>query len=396
MSTIASAPTLGVEEEIMVIDRTTFAPAVPHPACVAELKKQLGERVALEYKAGVIELVTGVHRDVFALVEEAGASRYEAHQVLTRFGYAGLPMALHPWANALELPAREGERYRKIERQKGDAVRGLAAQGVHLHVGTFDIKGPERLALLPALMHFAPIHAAITAASPFWAFHDTDQASWRQRILMQLASGLPLAAADLGELERLSAAFAQAGGPADASEHWGLVRLGAGKPTIEFRAFDTAASLDAIPWQAALTAAAVHAGRCGTLPAPTISPAAAAWVCATNLDRAAADGSDAQLVDPYDLKARSVNETLEIWKSRLAATIDTLGYGDAIALMPASIEAPARAQRALVAEAEAQALLRGLLERDARQFALRQLVERALIEAAATPAMPWALRSRAA
>lgn len=395
MTSNAQAPTYGLEEELTVIDRGTLSPAVPHPDCVAELKARLGNRLSLEYKATVIELVTGIHSSVFDLTEEAAANRNEASVILVRNGYAALPLATHPWAASLDLPAREGDRYRQIESQKGDAVRHLAANGVHLHVGTYD-GDEERLRHLPKLIHLTALHAAVTASSPFAEGRDTGQASWRLRILMQLASSLPLMAEGPEELIRVYGALASAGGPKDASEQWGLVRLGAGKPTIEFRAADTTPSLDDIAWLAALTGAAVYAERMSMLPPLATSAPVSAYLYAANLDRIAAEGAEAVLVDPFDWQARTIAETVEAWIARLAPAIDALGLGEAIALRPAPLGAPWRDMKVFADAAEAEALVRGLSADDARMLAYRRMIERSLIQAAATPKMPWASTALAA
>lgn len=395
MTGIAQKPTYGLEEELMVIDRGTLAPATPHAGCLAELQNHLGSRFALEYKATVIELVTGVHSSVYELTEEAAANRHEANVILARSGYAALPLATHPFARSLEVPAREGDRYRRIETQKGDAVRHLAANGVHLHVGTYE-GDAERLSHLPKLVHLTAIHAAVSASSPFAEGRDTGQASWRLRILMQLASSLPLMAADTDELGRVYGALAAAGGPRDASEQWGLVRLGAGKPTIEFRGADTTPSLDDVTWLAALTGAAAYAERMGLLPPLGMSASASAYLYAANLDCVAASGADAVLVDPFDWQARPVSEAIETWVTRLAPAIDALGLADAIALRPARPTTAWKDMKSFVDSIVADALGRGLSIADAQHLAWRRVIERSLLQASTTPSMPWAHAALAA
>ena len=322
--------TAGLEEELFVIDQATFAPVVPTEACVAALSQRLGTRYAGEYKAGVVELVTTVHRCPFELVEEVAANRCEANAILARFGYVALPMAMLPAVDCLDLPAREGERYRWIEGRKGDAVRRLGANGVHLHIGTM-LDDEERLRVIRQVVDFALIHAAVTSASPFAYGRDTGQASWRLRTLMQLASPLPFAPANLAEMRRTYEALRQVGGPRDASEQWGLVRLGAGKkpgekPTIEFRGADTTASLDHLVWLVALTAAAVDAARQGQLPARCVSDPVADYFFGVNADSVARDGQEAMLVDTVGrLSAKSVPALISAWEERLQPSIERAG-----------------------------------------------------------------------
>lgn len=396
--------TAGVEEELFIVDKATLMPVIPTDACVAALKSRLGPRYSGEYKAGVIELVTHVHDDVFELVEQAAANRCEADAILAKFGYVSLPMAMHPTVDCLMLPPREGDRYRQIEGQKGDAVRRLGANGVHVHIGTM-LNDEERVKVLRQVVDLSLIHAAVTAASPLAYGRDTGQASWRLRTLMQLASPLPLSAANLQELRRVYAVMRDAGGPRDASEQWGLVRLGAGgqpgqkvgeKQTIEFRAADTIPSLDHLTWLVALTAAAVDAARKGIFPARDCSEPTAAYLYCMNIDRIAALGQEAMLIDAIDMKPKSVPAFISDWTLRLRPSIDSLGLGAAIALRPTALPSYWREMRTLALDIEREALRRGLPGDAARAQSHRQVMRSALAQSKLTPAMPWAERRLAA
>ena len=381
------APTWGAEEEGFICDAGTMVPVTPIAECGEMLKRQLGSRFSLEYKACVGELITRVHTDPFALSEEVAANRFEARSILERFGYQYVPLATHPRAVALEAPARDDDRYHWIEGQKGNAVKNLLVNGGHMHVGTYE-SDLERLQALPALLPLVAIHAAATACSPFFDGRETGQATWRLRVLNQLAPALPFTPKTVAEHHRLIKALADAGGPRDASEHWGLLRLGSnGKPTVEFRAADTCPSLDHIVWLAALSGAAVHAQRIGYLQAPATSNANAIFLA--NLDRIAGDGPAAMLIDPYDISAKTLSEYVQAAIDRVAASISALNLADAIAHIPRSFDHHADALRNAVKDARDAASARGLSDDDARTAGQRAGADWAVGQSLNTPNMSW-------
>ena len=95
------------------------------------------------------------------------ANRFEARSILQRFECELVPLATHPQAIALETPARDDDRYHWIEGQKGDAVKKLLVNGVHLHVGTYE-HDIERMQALPVLLPLAPIHALSAQLTGAW------------------------------------------------------------------------------------------------------------------------------------------------------------------------------------------------------------------------------------
>lgn len=379
----------GMEEEHFVVHVQTGTLVTPIPECRKLIEQRLRTRAAWEYKAGVLELVTSVCREPTQLIEEAAANRHEASAILRRFDCSLLPLATHPLADARTAPAREGQRYRWIELNKGNAVKNLLVNGVHLHVGTYP-NDAARLRAVPVLMHLVPIHAAATACSPHFEAEDTGQESWRLRVLMQLASLLPAAPRTAEGLARLGHAMREAGGPRDGSEQWGLIRPGAGgKPTIEFRAADASPSLDPMVWLAALSGAAVHAERIGNVTAPPVEPWDAIMMYLVNLDNVAAHGADARLIDPFDGCTKTVNAYVAAWVARCASSIDELGLAHAISLIPKQIRHPAAALRGVVEASRRSLEARGVSVADAAQFALRAALPWALQQAEQTPQMTW-------
>jgi len=397
-------PTLGLEEEVFIVHRETGMPALISERCREELKRTLGPRCQGEYKACVLELVTRLQsHDPHHLIYEAAANRHRANAILARHDLRTLSVACHPTAAALELPARvcelspeENRRYRRIERFKGDAVGNLAVNGVHLHVGTY--KSVERHNALPTLMHIAPLHAGLTACSPYFNGRDTGQESWRLRVLMMLSSTLPVLDETVEEQRELEQLLSRAGGPADESEHWGLIRNGANKPTIEFRAADTAPGLDMLIGLAALTASAAYAVRKGWLKRPHCSDRRGLSIYQFNLEAVAAYGSKATLIDPFDSRLRSVPDYAAAWATRCEQAVDALDLGDTVVefMQLVSRGNPGQEMRLLMAETCEEARAPGIASPVVTTLSAQRIIRWAWEVADASPTTPWTARVRAA
>jgi gamma-glutamyl:cysteine ligase YbdK (ATP-grasp superfamily) len=377
-------------------------PAIVPEQCREELKSALGSRYQGEYKGCVLELVTRLQsHDPHDLIYEAAANRHWANSILDRYDLRSLALACHPTALALELPARqsalstaEDQRYRRIERFKGDAVRNLAVNGVHMHVGTYE--SIERHNALPILMHLAPLHSGLTACSPYFGGRDTGQESWRLRVLMTLSSTLPVLDDTVEAQQELVQLLSEAGGPADESEHWGLIRCGANKPTIEFRAADTAPELDVLIGLAALSASAAYAARKGWLKRPQCSEQRCLSIYQYNFEAVAAFGAGATLADPFDSRPKLVSEYAAAWVTRCERAIDALNLGDTIAEFMTLVARghPGQKIRLLMTETFDDARAQGFSSTAATSRAVQRVVKWAWEQADASPTKAWIARMR--
>lgn len=396
-------PTFGLEEELFVVSCETGMPVSVPASCHAEFKRRLGARYSGEYKECVVELITRPHIDPWQVIDEAAGNRCCADGILDPYGLRTLPLASHPAAKAFDLPARkhhlsieESNRYRRIEDFKGDAVHALAVNGVHLHVGTFE--ADEQHKVLPILMQLAPLHAGLTACSPYFNSRDTGQESWRLRVLMALSSTLPILDGSAEELQELERLLAQAGGPADASEHWGLVRRGAGKPTVELRAADTSPDLDILIGLVALTASAAFAVRKGWLKTPTCSESRCHSVYQLNFETAAAKGTNAAFIDVFDSDVKPLPYFVAAWIRRCERAIDALNLGDAVAtLVPNTpLIHPGHHLRSLMRGATVAGKAPESPSMAVTELGCRNALRWAWQRSEKSPSRPWTTRLRAA
>lgn len=325
--------TVGIEEELMLLDPRTFDLV----ACAGDVLARLDgdARFKRELPAAQIEIATTPAATVPAAAAELLAARTalaraaEGHAVL---GGAGA----HPFAAGLG-EVSDGVRYEQILAEFASVARRQLVFGLHVHVA---IGGPDRaLAVYNALREHLPAIAALGAASPFYEGRDTGLASVRPKLNELLPrQGIPPAFADWS-------AFAQAlnwgGGRvafADA-RWWWEARLHPGLGTVEVRVPDAQATVA----DTAAIAAVVHTlvatlGErfdAGDLPEPAES-----WKIAENRWSAARHGVLGTWVDVRSGRAMGMQDHLARLLDELAPAATRLACSAELAAARSRIADP--------------------------------------------------------
>jgi carboxylate-amine ligase len=227
--------TLGVEEELMILDGKTFALANEIDAIV-EAYAGDGE-VKPELLQSVLEIATPPCRDV----AEAGAHlrrlRREVADAAAMKGLAIGSAGTHPFALWEDQRVSADPRYRELIA----ALRFIARQeiifGLHVHVGMDD---PEKAVHVANGMRVhVPILQALSANSPYWRGDDSGLASARMPIFRAFPRvGIPPYYKDWADYERRIGFMVDAGVMADPTYLWYDVRPHSKFGTVEVRAMD--------------------------------------------------------------------------------------------------------------------------------------------------------------
>jgi carboxylate-amine ligase len=229
----APAPmTVGVEEELMLLDRETLDLVPRAPEVVGALTGDA--RFKLELPASQLEIVLP---PLEGAADVARALRDGRRALLEAAGPAIRPaaLALHPFA-AEEGPLNVGERYRVIEAEYGPVARRQLLCALQVHVA---VRGADRaLAVHDAVRSYLPDVAALAAAAPFHGGRDTGHASWRPQVADLLPRhGIPPAL-------RTWEAYAEALAPlTEPGQWWWDVRPHPVHATLEVRVPDAQASI---------------------------------------------------------------------------------------------------------------------------------------------------------
>jgi carboxylate-amine ligase len=185
----ASTPySLGIEEEVMILDAETLAPAGAVDVLVrgaAEL--DLPGTLKTELHASVVELTTGICADVGEAVAALRELRAAADRIARANGLRIAAAGAHPTAPLESLPIVQEERYKDMVGGIGYAARRQGVNGLHVHVG---VESRDRCyERLEAVLPWLPVVLALSANSPFAAGVDTGMHSTRAGLLAELPRG---------------------------------------------------------------------------------------------------------------------------------------------------------------------------------------------------------------
>jgi carboxylate-amine ligase len=227
--------TLGIEEELMILDEGTLGLSNSIEAILdgydgdGDVKPELME--------SVLEIAVGPCRDT----REAGAAlRALRRSVAEVAGAHGLRIGsagTHPFARWEDQRISARERYRELV----EALRFVARQeiifGLHVHVGIDD---PEKaIHIVNGLRVHVPILLALSANSPFWRSQSTGLASTRMPVFRAFPRvGIPPYYADWDDYAKRIEFMVDANVIEDYTWLWYDVRPHPNLGTVEIRAMD--------------------------------------------------------------------------------------------------------------------------------------------------------------
>ena len=318
-----SAPwSLGLEEELMVVDARTLALVARGQTIVEETRDaHLPGDLKPELFASIVEAATGVCERVPEAVEHLRALRRAAVEVAGRHGLAVAAAGSHPFSAAEQQEIAPDERYRAFVRYAGVSARRQGVQGLHVHVGMPD--GETCWRALEGVLQWLPVVLALSANSPYLDGRETGLASSRAEILALLPrSGAPPACRSYAEWEAWVARLAALRVLDDYTNAWWDVRPAPKFGTLEVRIPDQPTELA----QSARLAALVHAMCVAAArgPAAPYDPPARD-VYQQNRWAALRHGVDATLVHPDCDRVASVAELAAELVERVAPFAAELG-----------------------------------------------------------------------
>jgi carboxylate-amine ligase len=235
--------TLGVEEEVMILDAETLAPVGAVDVFVREAASlDLPGTLKTELHASVVELNTHVCQSVDEAVDAVRALRSAAARIAAVNGYAIGAAGAHPTASLESLPVVQEERYLRMLEQVGPAARRQGVNGLHVHVG---MPSADRCwERLEAVLPWLPAVLAASVNSPFVDGEVTGMLSNRAGILAELPrAGAPPAFDGYDGWESWVERMVSLGVLEDATRIWWDVRPNPRLGTLELRVADQPTAL---------------------------------------------------------------------------------------------------------------------------------------------------------
>jgi carboxylate-amine ligase len=180
----AAAPwSLGIEEELFLVDAESFRTAPAYSRVVGESN----ERVKPEVFECLVELATPVLPDAQAALAGLRELRSELAERARAGGVALHAAGAHALAQGRGQPLVPVERYRRLAAELGDRVYLQLVAGLHVHVSVPD---PDTcLRAFEAVVPWLPTLLALSANSPYAEGADTGRRSERAERLLAMPTG---------------------------------------------------------------------------------------------------------------------------------------------------------------------------------------------------------------
>ena len=341
--------TLGVEEELFLVDPVTGGQANSGAAVIERLGKVPG-RITQELHACQVELITDPTRTVGEAVDALGTMR----QAVLATGAGLLGAGTHPSAIEGAAKITDKDRYERIRDLIGDAAV-TAVGGLHVHIGMPDADTAVRV--FNRLRTHLPLLSALAANSPFRHGRDTGLACARDVTMRAWPrSGVPRALTDFDDFCQLSRLLTRAAGVSDYTWFWWKLRPHPRLGTVEVRALDAQASLLDTAAIVALTHCLARAAA-DAAPAPEWPPE----LVEEGMFRASRFGTAAELPD-HEGRPQPLMEVLAEALALAHPYASELGCEQELALLPelATRGGGAGRQRRFYEIAGMDALLRDL------------------------------------
>jgi carboxylate-amine ligase len=266
---VASHPTVGVEEEFLLVDPDTGEPVARNEAVAAHAKAR-GVELQLELTSCQVETTTQVSDTSDQLRTELGQLRHIVADAAEADGARLLAVGLPPTVPH-EFPITDNPRYRRIAERFGMIAHEQGICGCHVHVAVPDRGTAIRVG--NRMRPWLPLLLAVTANSAIYRNTDTGYASWRTILWQRWPSAGPPPQFDSADdYDAVVKMLLDSGAMVDDGMVYWDVRPSANFPTIEVRVADVPATVAETVLLAALVRGCVMTALDAEQRGETIAP----------------------------------------------------------------------------------------------------------------------------
>ena len=173
--------TLGIEEEFQTVDpETRDLRSHIQEQIIAKGKMRLQERVKPEMHQSVVEVGTGICKNIKEAKQEVFELRRNMVQLAIDNGLRLAAAGTHPFANWRNQDIFPDDRYKTIVEDMQQVARANLIFGLHVHIGIEDKEAT--IHLMNAARYFLPHILALSVNSPFWMGRNTGLRSYRCKV----------------------------------------------------------------------------------------------------------------------------------------------------------------------------------------------------------------------
>ncbi len=235
--------TLGIEEEFQIVDPRTRELRSHVSEFLEEGKMILGEQIKPEMIQSMIEVGTGVCKNIQEARADITRLRSIISALAAKTGLVIVAASTHPFSHWQDQKIHEDERYQLLVQELQNVARSLLIFGLHVHVGVGD---PERrIHIMNAARYFLPHVLALTTSSPFWLGHNTGLKSYRTEVFKQFPrTDIPDHFDSYSNFQRYVDLLVKTGCINDGRKIWWDLRPHPIFPTLEFRICDIPTRVD--------------------------------------------------------------------------------------------------------------------------------------------------------
>jgi len=247
MSLTEPSFTLGIEEEYLLVDKTSRDLVSDPPKALLsdceEALREIGGQVSPEFMRSQIEVGTGVCRNIKEARHDLARLRNAIAASAANYGFAPIAASTHPFAEWDAQRHTDKERYNVLVADLQMIAQRMLISGMHVHVGIDD--DDLRIDIMNQASYFLPHLLALSTSSPFWRGRQTGLKSYRMSIFDELPrTGLPEHFASYAEFQRTVEVLVNAGLIEDGTKIWWDMRPSSRFPTLELRVTDICPLLD--------------------------------------------------------------------------------------------------------------------------------------------------------
>ena len=229
--------TVGIEEEVMLLDPEDWALASRIDDVLPVLSPHVARSAAAETHGSALELATGPHATAGAAAGELAQLRSGLASDMAPLGLRAGVAGTHPFVQWTDVEVSPGARYQSIYDSMRELARREPTFALHVHVALPDAESAVR-ALRGMRVH-VPLLLALAANSPFWQGRDTGLACARVPVFGTFPRvGIPRAFADYADYVEAVDVLLRCEAFAEPTFLWWDVRLQPRFGTIEVRIMD--------------------------------------------------------------------------------------------------------------------------------------------------------------